>query len=136
MAELTEKGKASLETLRDYWPERKHYSSVLMRRKYLLQEIEKNPEFHVEQHSILRPDWNKLKDGGLITDTTVEPIYVIEGTDKVLYRGKTERFVKITRPSDSNFKDGQIVPKQEFDRMVEAIEEQGGEIPLGEDIVG
>lgn len=133
MAELTEKGKASLETLRDYWPERRHYSSVLMRRKYLLQEIEKNPEFLIEQHSILRPDWNKLKDQGYITDTTTEPVYVVEGTDKVLYRGR-EPFIKVTRPSDSGFRLGQIVRKREFDEVVEGIKEAGGEVPLGEKI--
>lgn len=133
MAELTDKGKASLETLRDYWPERKHYSSILMKRKFLLQKVEENPEFLVEQHSILRPDWNRLKDHGLIVDTTTEPVYVVEGTDKVLYRGE-EKFVKITRPSDSNFRQGQIVSKREFSEMVEVVEEQGGEIPLGESL--
>jgi len=133
MAQLTEKGLAKLETLRDYWPPRPHYSSVKMRQKYLLKEIEENPKFLIEQHSILRPDWERLKKQGLIIDTTIEPVYVVEGTEKVLYR-TGEDFVKITRPSDSDFRQGQIVPKQEFDRMVEVIEEEGGEVPLGEDL--
>jgi len=136
MAQLTEKGLAKLETLRDYWPPRPHYSSVKMRQKYLLLEIEKNPKFLIEQHSILRKDWNRLKDQGLMVDTTIEPIYVVEGTDRPLYRGKTEKFVKITRPSDANYRLGQIVPKQEFDKMVEVVEEEGGEAPLGIEING
>lgn len=134
MAKLTEKGLTKLETLRDYWPPKPRYSSVKMRMKYLLKEIEKNPDFHIEQHSILRPDWNRLKDQGLIVDTTDEPIYVVEGTDKVLYRSDLEKFIKVTRPSDSEYKTGQIVPKLSFDEMVEAIEREGGEPPLGEDL--
>ena len=134
MAQLTEKGLAKLETLRDYWPSRPHYSSVKMRQKHLLQEIEKSPKFLIRQHSILRPDWNRLKDQGLIIDTTVEPVYVVEGTDRPLYRGRSEEFLKITRASDSDFREGQIVSREEFGRMVEGIEEQGGEVPLGEDI--
>lgn len=130
MAELTDKGLARLEILRDYWPERKHYSSILMRNKYLLQAIEKNPEFLIEQHSILRPDWERLKKQDLIVDTTSEPIYVVEGTDKVLHR-EGEEFVKITRPSDSNFREGQIVTRRDFDEMVEAVKDQGGEPPMG-----
>lgn len=130
MAELTEKGLASLETLRDYWPERRHYSSVLMRRKYLLQEIEKNPEFLIEQHSILRTDWERLKKQGLIVDTTTESTIVVEGIERPLCE-VVEEFVKVTRPSDSDYRMGQIVPKLEFDEMVEAIEKEGGEPPMG-----
>ncbi len=137
MAQLTEKGLASLEKLRDYFPEatypsgRPRFSSIKMRQKYLLLGIEKDPKFLIEQHSILREDWEKLKKQGLIVDTTTEPIYVVEGTDKVLYRGG-EEFVKITRPSDSNFRSGQIVSKREFDKIVKAVGEQEGEIPLGQ----
>ena len=134
MAQLTEKGLARLEVLRDYWPSKPHYSSVKMRQKYLLLEVEKSPKFLIGQHSILRPDWNRLKDQGLIVDDTAEPIYVVEGTNRPLYRGKTERFIKVTRPSDANFRKGQIVPKREFDEMVKAVEEQGGEAPLGEEV--
>lgn len=134
MAQLTEKGLAKLETLRDYWPPKPHYSSVKMRQKYLLGEIEKNPEFLIEQHSILRRDWNRLKDQGLIVDTTVEPIYVVEGTDKVLYRSDLEKFIKVTRPSDAPYRMGQIVPKLSFYEMVEAVEKEGGEAPLGEEL--
>lgn len=134
MAQLTEKGLAKLETLRDYWPPRPHYSSVKMRQKYLLGEISKTPEFRIGQYSILRPDWNRLKGQGLITDATVEPVYVVEGTDRPLYRGRSEEFLKITRASDSDFREGQIVSREEFSRMVEGIEERGGEVPLGEDI--
>ena len=133
MAELTEKGKTKLEILRDYWPPKPHYSSVKMRQKYLLKEIEENPKFLVEQHSILRPDWERLKKQGLIVDTTVEPIYVVEGTDKVLYR-EGEKFVKVTRPSDADYRLGQLVSKREFDVMVEAIEREAREPPLGEDL--
>jgi len=133
MAQLTEKGLAKLETLRDYWPPRPHYSSVKMRQKYLLLEIEKSPKFLIEQHSILRKDWNRLKVQGLIVDTATEPIYVVEGTDKVLHR-RGEKFVKVTRPSDSEFRIGQIVPKREFDIEVELVEVQGGEVPLGVEI--
>ena len=61
MAKLTGKGLTKLETLRDYWPPRPHFSSVKMRQKYLLREIEKDPGFYIEQHSILRKDWNRLK---------------------------------------------------------------------------
>ena len=95
MAHLTEKGLAKLETLRDLsnsylsfshsTPPSK-FSSVKMHMKYLLQEIEKNSEFYIEQHSILRPDWNRLKDQRLIIDTSSEPTYVIEGTNRPLYR--------------------------------------------------
>ena len=134
MAELTEKGLAKLETLRDYWPPKPHYSSVKMRQKYLLKEIEKNPEFVIDRRSILRPDWNRLKDQGLILDTSVEPSHVIEGIDRPLYIGEGEKFIKITRPSDSNFRSGQIVSELDFRAMVEAIREQGGEPPLGEDL--
>jgi len=131
MAKLTEKGLAKLETLRDYWPSKPHYSSVKMRQKYLLKEIEENPKFLIEQHSILRPDWERLKKQGLMVDTTTEPIYTVEGTERVLYR-TGEDFVKITRPSDSGYRLGQIVPKREFTDQVRAVEEWGGEIPLGE----
>ena len=134
MAQLTEKGLAKLETLRDYWPPRGQGASAKVIQRYLLLKVEEGPEFHIDQHSMLRPDWNRLKDQGLMVDTTVEPIYVIEGTDRPLYRGKTEKFVKITRPSDANYRLGQIVPKQEFDEMVQEVEKEGGEIPLGEDL--
>lgn len=40
-------------------------------------------------------------------------------------------YIRVTRSSDSNFKVGQIVTKESFDRMCRAILEQGGEIPLG-----
>ena len=134
MAKLTDKGLAKLETLRDYWPPRGKGASAKMTQRYLLLKVEDSPEFIIDQHSMLRPDWNRLKDQGLIIDATVEPIYVIEGTDRPLHRGKTEKFVKTTRPSDANYRLGQIVPKQDFDRMVEAVTEQGGEPPLGEDL--
>ena len=133
MAKLTGKGLTKLETLRDYWPPKGKGASAKMTQKYLLLKVEEGPEFHIEQHSMLRPDWNRLKDQGLIVDSTVEHIYVVEGTDKVLYR-EGEEFVKVTRPSDANYRSGQIVPKQEFDRMVEAITDQGGEPPLSEDL--
>lgn len=40
-------------------------------------------------------------------------------------------YIRVTRSSDSNFKVGQIITKESFDRMCRAILEQGGEIPLG-----
>jgi len=94
MAVLTGKGLAKLEILRDYWPperepgKRYRFSHNKMRQKYLLSEVEKSPKFIVEQHSILRPDWDYLKAKGLIEDTTVEPTYIIQGDDtyRPLYR--------------------------------------------------
>ena len=82
MAKLTDKGLAKLETLRDYWPPRGRGASAKTTLRYLLLKVEDSPEFIIDQHSMLRPDWNRLKDQGLIIDATVEPIYVIEGTDR------------------------------------------------------
>ena len=71
MAQLTEKGLAKLETLRDYSaPPTDPASYAKLCMKYLLQEIEKNFEFYIKQHSTLRPDWDKLKDQRLIIDTS------------------------------------------------------------------
>lgn len=89
MAILTERGLAKLDILRDYWPPqhdppKRRISSVKMRQKYLLLEVEKSPTFHIDQHSILRPDWNRLRDRGLI-DTNPETPIVIESTDRSLY---------------------------------------------------
>lgn len=44
--------------------------------------------------------------------------------------------LKITRPSDSPWKEGQVVTKVEFDEMVAAVKKLGGEPPLGEPATG
>ncbi len=102
MAQLTEKGLASLEKLRDYFPEatypsgRPRFSSIKMRQRYILLEVEKSPEFLIRPASILRPDWTKAKDQGLIVETTVEPICVVEGTETSPnpYRGQIETWTQ------------------------------------------
>ncbi len=72
MADITGKGLTKLEKIRDYFPPEGQYSSVKMRQKYLLQEVQKDPNFSIEPSSILRPDWDKLVGQGLITDSSYE----------------------------------------------------------------
>ncbi len=89
MARLTEIGLARLDSLRDYSPDpqkRGRVSNFRMRDKYLLSEVEKDSEFHIEQHSVLRSDWNKLIKKGWIEDLPFEHTMVIIGTDRPLYR--------------------------------------------------
>ena len=64
-----------------------------------------------------------LEDTGVLAKTGLQP--------------QPEReLVRVTRPSDSWFRPGQIVTKQEFERAIAWVKEQGGEPPLGEPVKG
>lgn len=78
MAELTGKGLTKLEKVQDYFPPKGRVYSLKMRQKYLLQEVYKDSNFSIDPSSILRLDWNKLIDQGLITDSPTEEVCVID----------------------------------------------------------
>jgi uncharacterized membrane protein (UPF0127 family) len=64
-----------------------------------------------------------LEHTGVLTKTGLQP--------------QAEReLVRVTRPSDSWFRHGQIVTRQEFERAVAWVKEQGGEPPLSEPVKG
>ena len=93
MASLTPKGIDRLIKLekwqRNFDPHVKRFTTSVNNRLtqyHLLEQIEENPIFVVEQHSMFRPDWNTLKAKGYIIDSTREPIYVIEGNERLLHR--------------------------------------------------
>ena len=78
MTKLTGKGLTRLEKIGDYFPPEGQHYSIKMRQKYLLQEVQKDPNFSIEPSSILRPDWDKLVDQGLITESSYEEECILE----------------------------------------------------------
>ncbi len=78
MVELTGKGLTRLEKIQDYFPPKGQAYSLKMRQKYLLQEVYKDPNFSIDPSSILRNDWNKLVDQGLIVEASTEEVCVID----------------------------------------------------------